>query len=60
MINRGAERYRDEAADYRRRATATDDPQLRGAYLGVAVEYEKLADVLEGATPAGGVLCARS
>jgi hypothetical protein len=63
MINRGAERYREDAAHYRRRAAATDDPQLRGAYVGLAMEYERLADLLEGKSPPpppdGDARCAR-
>jgi hypothetical protein len=49
--SRGAERYREDAAHYRRRADQTDDPQLRDAYFGLAMEYERLADVLEGKNP---------
>jgi len=47
----GADRYREDAAHYRRRAADTDDLQLRDAYLGLAMEFERLADVLEGKTP---------
>ena len=49
--SRGAERYREDAAHYRRRADETEDPQLRDAYLGLAMEHERLADVLEGKNP---------
>jgi hypothetical protein len=45
-----ADRYRKDAAQFRERAAATNDPQLRAAYLGVASEFEKLADILEGKT----------
>jgi len=47
--SRAAERYREAAARFRQRASAvTDDPQLRDSYLGVAIQYDRLADLLEG------------
>ena len=45
-----ADRYRQDAAHFRERAAAAIDPQLRASYLGLAMEYERLADVLEGKT----------
>ena len=51
MTNRRrADRYRKDAAHFRERAAATNDQQLRAGCLGVAREYEKLADILEGKT----------
>ena len=47
--SRVAERYRQTAAHFRQRASAvTADPQLRDSYIGVAIQYDRLADLLEG------------
>jgi len=47
--SRAAERYHESAASFRQRASAvTDDPQLRDSYLSVAIQYDRLADLLEG------------
>lgn len=44
--------YREEAKRLRQRAGAiTNDNQLRDSYLGLAREYDRLADVLEGRSP---------
>jgi DICT domain-containing protein len=45
--------YRQEAARFRQKAaTANDSPLLRNSYVGLALEYERLAAVLERRTPA--------
>ena len=47
--SRDANRYRAEAARFRTRAAAVNDvPTLRDSYLGVAMQYDVLADLLEG------------
>jgi hypothetical protein len=41
--------YRQEAAHFRRMAAAsTDNARLRDSYLGLSIQYERLADVLKG------------
>lgn len=41
-------RYREEAAHFREQAAAaTDSRLLRDSYLALAIEFERLADVLE-------------
>ena len=44
--------YRQEAERLRQRAaTVTNDDQLRDSYLGLAREYERLAEILEWRSP---------
>ena len=41
-------RYREEAAHFREMANAAiDSAELRDSYLALAVQYERLAEVLE-------------
>ena len=48
MLNlRDPRRYRGEAARYREKAATTDNPKLRDSYLGLALQYERLAQVLD-------------
>jgi hypothetical protein len=47
---RDPKRYREEAAHFREMAAAaTDSAQLRDSYLGLALQYERLASFLEKA-----------
>jgi hypothetical protein len=49
---RGPDHYRAEAAHFLELATAADDARLRDSYLGLCIQYERLADVLEYSPPA--------
>jgi hypothetical protein len=49
---RDPRRYREEAAHVRKMAAiSTDSSELRDSYLALAIEYERLAQVLEKAAP---------
>ena len=49
---RDPERYRREDDDFRKKAeAAADNRELRDSYLALAIEYERLADILEKAAP---------
>jgi hypothetical protein len=45
-------RYREEAAHLRGMAARTTNRRLRDSYLGLALQYERLATVLEKAATA--------
>ena len=48
---RDPQAYREEAAQLRGRASAaTDSARLRDSYLALAIQYERLANVLEQAS----------
>jgi hypothetical protein len=48
--SRDPKRYREEAAHFREMAAAaTDRAELRDSYLGLALQYERLARFLEKA-----------
>jgi hypothetical protein len=48
MLNlRDPLRYREDAAHLREKAAATTDRKLRDSYLGLALQFERLAQVLE-------------
>jgi hypothetical protein len=44
---RSPRHYREDAAHYREKAAATADRRLRDSYLGLALQYERLAQVLD-------------
>ena len=44
-----ADRYRQDAVRFRRRAATISDDRLRDSYLGLAQEYERLAELLDPA-----------
>lgn len=44
-----ADRYRQDAVRFRQRAAAITDDRLRDSYLGLAQEYERLAELLDPA-----------
>jgi hypothetical protein len=44
---RSHRQYREDAAHLREKAAATADRRLRDSYLGLALQYERLAQVLE-------------
>ena len=44
---RDPRQYREEAAHFFEKAAATADRRLRDSYLGVALQFERLAQVLE-------------
>jgi hypothetical protein len=48
---RGPDHYRAEAAHFLELAAAADDARLRDSYLGLCIQYERLADVLECSSP---------
>jgi hypothetical protein len=48
---RDPRRYREEAGEFRKlAATAADSQELRDSYLALALQYERLATILEKAT----------
>jgi hypothetical protein len=48
MLNlRDPRRYREDAAHFREMAAATTDRKLRDSYLGLALQFERLAQVLD-------------
>jgi hypothetical protein len=49
---RDPRRYREEAARLRETAAAATDKRLRDSYLSLALQYERLATVLEKSAPA--------
>jgi hypothetical protein len=44
---RSPRQYREDAAHFREKAAATADRRLRDSYLGLALQYERLAQVLD-------------
>jgi hypothetical protein len=44
---RGPRQYREDAAHFWEKAAGTADRRLRDSYLGLALQYERLAQVLD-------------
>jgi hypothetical protein len=48
MLNlRDPRRYREDAAHFREMAAATTDRKLRDSYLGLALQFDRLAHLLD-------------
>jgi hypothetical protein len=50
---RDPRQYREDAAHFREKAAATADRRLRDSYLGLALQYERLAQVLDKSADRG-------